>query len=64
MLAQVNYIDYATATLINNFPIDSRYVFSHSYGSVSGDKRALEDDLLLISRRSRVSFPSNEQDGL
>lgn len=61
MLAKINYVDFSRNTIINSFPIDSHFVFENSYGKMSGDKRALNDKLLKISRHRHMPFPSNEQ---
>ena len=39
----------------------SGFVFEHVYGNYKGDKRALDNDLLKLSDRRAVPFPSNEQ---
>lgn len=58
----VKYIDLKNNNqIIENFPIVSRYAFTHIYGSYKGDKRALNDDFLRIIGAKEVPFPSNEQ---
>jgi len=59
--AKVSYFDLNTKQLVNSYPITSGFVFEHIYGNYTGDKRALDQDLLDISRRNAVPFPSSEQ---
>jgi len=59
--AKVSYFDLNTNQLINSYPITSGFVFKHIHGSYKGDKRALDEDLITISNKKAVPFPSNEQ---
>lgn len=58
---QIIYTDLATQQTINTYPLSSQFVFQHVYASYSGDKRALNSDLLGLTRLNAVTFPSNEQ---
>ncbi|CAL2103303.1 hypothetical protein [Tenacibaculum sp. 190130A14a] len=57
----VKYIDNNSKQLIEQFPLDSEFVFEHSYANYDGDKRALEESFLDLIRIERARFPSNEQ---
>ncbi len=57
----VKYIDNRTNQLLEQFPLNSEFVFEHSYADYDGDKRALEESFLDLIRIERVRFPSNEQ---
>ncbi len=58
---QVTYTNLNTEQIINNHPLASRFVFEHIYANYSGDKRALDRDLLTLLDRRSVPFPSNEK---
>lgn len=57
----VSYFDLKTNQQTNAYPLSSGYIFEHSYANYTGDKRALEDDLLRLVGLRAVAFPSNEQ---
>jgi len=57
----VRYIDNKSDQIIERFPIESEFIFEHSYADYDGDKRALDDPLLDLIRLQSVRFPSNEQ---
>ncbi|WP_075342220.1 hypothetical protein [Tenacibaculum agarivorans] len=57
----VRYIDNKSDQIIERFPIESEFIFEHSYADYDGDKRALDDPLLDLIRLESVRFPSNEQ---
>ncbi|CAN0364955.1 unnamed protein product, partial [Ectocarpus sp. 4 AP-2014] len=59
--ANVNFVDLKSKQLLESFPISSEFVFEHIYANYQGDKRALEQDLLLFLDARSVPFPSNEQ---
>ena len=59
--AVVKYIDNRNNQLIDQFPLASEFVFEHSYAEYDGDKRALNDSYLDLTRLEAVPFPSNEQ---
>jgi hypothetical protein len=58
---QVVFVDLRTKQQMNNYPISSEFVFEHSYASIEGDKRALDDHLLPLLKLAVVPFPTNEQ---
>ena len=59
--AKVSYFDLNTNQLVNSYPITSGFIFEHIYGNYTGDKRALNDDLIRMSTLNSVPFPSSEQ---
>ncbi|WP_228851948.1 hypothetical protein [Aegicerativicinus sediminis] len=61
ILANVSFYDNKTQNLINSFPLESEFIFTNTYASYTGDKRALtSEDISHINNR-QVPFPSNEQ---
>lgn len=46
---------------IDNFPIESEFVFEHIYATSRGDRRALDKGLISFLNNRQVNFPSNEQ---
>ncbi len=59
--AKVSYFDLNTNQLVNSYPITSGFIFEHIYGTYTGDKRALDQELLDMSGRNAVPFPTSEQ---
>ncbi|WP_375324674.1 hypothetical protein [Flagellimonas sp. GZD32] len=59
--AKVSFTDLRTNQEINSYPLSSNFVFEHIFANYQGDKRALENDLLLYLDAREVPFPSNEQ---
>jgi hypothetical protein len=59
--AKVSYYDLNTNQMVNSYPITSGFIFEHFYGSYSGDKRALDEELIEMSTRHPIPFPSSEQ---
>jgi len=57
----VRFKNLESNQLINEYPLTSSFIFDHVYATYKGDKRALNDDLLLLSRVTRQPFPSDEQ---
>lgn len=58
---QVRFFDLATQQEIHNYPLASEFIFEHSYATIDGDRRAVEDDLLPLLQLRAVPFPTNEQ---
>lgn len=58
---KVIYTDLQTKQQLNSYPLASEFVFEHSYANSSGDKRALDNELISLLERVAVPFPSNEQ---
>jgi len=59
--AKVDYIDFKTNQLIENFPLASEFVFESIYAKYIGDKRACEETYYPNFDKKAVPFPSNEQ---
>ena len=59
--AKVSFTNLRDGQVINSYPLSSEFVFEHIFANFQGDKRALEDDLLLYLNAREVPFPSNEQ---
>lgn len=57
----VVYSDFRTDQQINSYPLASEFIFEHEYASMSGDKRALDDEFRPLLNLSGVPFPTNEQ---
>ncbi len=61
VIAKVIYKDLKQNQILDHFPIDSEFIFENTFGTVRGDKRALNDQDLKLLRNRKVRFPSNEQ---
>ena len=57
----VKYSDLNTKQLIDSFPLDSEFVFEHSYATYNGDRNALDASYSELVRLRAVPFPTNEQ---
>ena len=57
----VRYIDLQTKQQINTYPLSSEFLFQHMYANYSGDRRALDTNLMSMLNLAAVPFPSNEQ---
>ena len=57
----VVYSDFRTDQQINSYPLISEFIFEHEYAKISGDKRALDDELAPLIQRQGVPFPTNEE---
>jgi hypothetical protein len=55
------FFDLHTQQQMNSYPLASEFIFDYQYAKYDGDIRALEDDMLILTKRSSVPFPSNEQ---
>ena len=58
---QVYYKDLINKQLIDTFPLESEFVFEHSYATYNGNKNALDDNYVGLIKKRAVTFPSNEQ---
>lgn len=47
--------------LVDRFPVSSSFIFTYIYGSVNGDRRAIDKGYLETLHPEAVPFPSNEQ---
>ncbi|QCE43362.1 hypothetical protein [Psychroserpens sp. NJDZ02] len=61
VVARVVYTDLKQNQTLDNFPIDSEFIFENIFGTAKGDQRALLDEDLQLLRNRQIPFPSNEQ---
>lgn len=59
--AKVDYINFNTNQLIDNFPLASEFVFENIYSKYIGDRNACDADYFPYFNKRAVAFPSNEQ---
>ncbi len=59
--AQAEIIDNRTGQRVDNFPLQSKYVFEHTFATYSGDKRAIRREYLDFLNERRIPFPTSEQ---
>jgi len=59
--AQVEIFDNRTGQRVDNFPLQSKYVFEHTFATQTGDKRAIRREYLDFLNKRRIPFPTNEQ---
>lgn len=58
---QVFYKNLKTKQLLDTFPLESEFIFEHSYATYNGDKNALDTNYLGLIKLRSVPFPNNEQ---
>ena len=61
VVGKVEYKDLISKQLIDAFPLQSEFVFSHKYATYNGDRNALDNVYIDLIRLRAVPFPSNEQ---
>lgn len=61
ILANVVFTDLKTQETLEQFNIDSAFVFEHFYATFRGDRRALNRNDRDLIRNRPLPFPSNEQ---
>ena len=59
--ASAEVTDLTSNQLVDAFPVNSNFIFEHIYANLQGDRRALDDNLILYLNNRQVPFPSNEQ---
>ena len=59
--AVVQLKDKRTLQVVDRFPVNSNFVFTYLYGSVYGDRRALDANYIETLNPQAVPFPSDEQ---
>ena len=57
----IRYKSLRNNQVLESFPLQSQFTFEHIYANHSGDKRALDTDLVRFLGLQSVPFPSNEQ---
>ncbi len=58
---KVEFVDLNTNQLVEAFPVSSEFIFEHIYATSSGDRRALDTNLIPFLERRAVPFPTEEQ---
>ena len=61
ILANVVFTDLKAQETLEQFNIDSGFIFEHFYATFRGDRRALNSDDRNLIRNRAVPFPTNEQ---
>ena len=61
VIANVVYTDLRQNQIIDNFTIDSGFVFENLFGRFRGDQRALNENDRNLTRQRQVQFPSDIQ---
>lgn len=61
VIAQVDYINQENGEKIENFKLDSQFLFANNFATFDGDKRALNDEQIMLIGGEAMPFPSNEQ---
>ncbi len=59
--AVTEIIDNRTGQRVDNFPLQSKFVFDYTYATQQGDKRAIRQEIIEFLDKRPVPFPSNEQ---
>lgn len=57
----VEYFNLNTKQLVDAFPVSSEFIFEHIYATSSGDRRALDNNLIPFLELRSVPFPTAEQ---
>ena len=61
VVAKVDYIDFTTNQLLQSFPLASEFVFTNTYATYQGDKRATDESYYPTFNQRAMPFPTNEQ---
>lgn len=61
VIAEVVFKNLKNNQVLDNFPIDSQFVFENIFATYRGDERALLKEDLVLLHNSQVPFPPNEQ---
>lgn len=59
--AQVDYINLNNNQKINDYKLDSQFVFENIFANFDGDERALNEEQTILLANNALPFPSNEQ---
>ncbi len=59
--AQVDIVDQRTGQKVDNFPLQSKFVFDYNYATYQGDKRAIRREYLDFLDKHPIPFPTSEQ---
>lgn len=61
VIAEVNYFDLISDQKINNYPLESLFIFENRFASFEGDKKVLNNDESFLLTRGPVNYPTHEQ---
>ncbi|TXE20976.1 hypothetical protein ES731_02815 [Psychroflexus gondwanensis] len=61
VIAEVNYFDLISDQKINNYPLESLFIFENRFANFEGDKKVLNKDENYLLTRGPVNYPSHEQ---
>lgn len=61
IVAQVDYINLEDNQKINDYKLDSQFVFENTFAKFEGDERALDAQQKKLTKGNLLPFPSNEQ---
>jgi hypothetical protein len=59
--AKVEVIDNQTGRKLDDFPLQSKFIFDYRYANSEGDRRAIRKEYIDFLDKRPVPFPSNEQ---
>lgn len=61
VIAEVNYFDLISDQKINNYPLESFFIFENRFARFEGDKKVLNNDESFLLTRGPVNYPTHEQ---
>jgi hypothetical protein len=61
VIAEVKYFDLITGQKINNYPLESLFIFENRFANFEGDKRVLNKDESFLLTGGPVKYPTHEQ---
>jgi hypothetical protein len=61
VIAEVKYFDLRTGQKINNYPLESLFIFENRFANFEGDKRVLNKDESFLLTGGPVKYPTHEQ---
>jgi len=59
--ARAEILDNNTGRRLNDFPLQSKYIFDYRYATAYGDRRAIRREYLDFLDKRPIQFPTNEQ---
>ncbi|PKG43375.1 hypothetical protein [Psychroflexus sp. MES1-P1E] len=61
VIAEVNYFDLNSDQKINNYPLESLFIFENRFANFEGDRKVLNKDESFLLTRGPVNYPTHEQ---
>jgi hypothetical protein len=61
VIAEVNYFNLISDQKINNYPLESLFIFENRFASFEGDKKVLNTDEIFLLTRGPVNYPTHEK---